>query len=252
MATVPAKPGNLIDSAVINNTVGAADVVLALSQLTITNLGTKPYWGDLTPSGFVHTAFAAGTAQITTLDTTAATLTAGVVNTTSIKRLDDNTVYTVGVVIATGETVVTLKAKIVAAISAQIPNTIVTSVSTGANTLTITEVGNIGGFIATNSDSGITVVTGTPHVNSSGTYAEVLQYDQNTLAGGQFDRYDLVGRKVIPENSGQANVLQKGVYVVWVEKNDAQFGAFNTAITAYFDGSSIVSAATTQPYLEKV
>jgi hypothetical protein len=249
MATFPPVPYNLIDSRVINNTVGSADAALAASTLTVQ--ASNPMliqWRDIFPGGFVHTAFAAGTAQITTIDTTSATVVAGVTQTMYIRRLDNNDVFQIQVVPPT-TSVATLATMFIAKINAQ-AGTIVTALSTGANTFTMTEVGNIGGFIVTMVDTGITVVTGTPHVNSCGTYSEVVQYDPNALAGGQFDKYQITGKPIIPENSGQANVLRKGQWVIWVEKNDAQFAAFNTAITGWFDGSGIAALADTQKYLE--
>ena len=251
MATYPTKPYNLIDFRVIEN-VAAGDYTVSKSQLHLNVNGNvmNINWNDIQPNGFIRTAYAAGTAQITTIDTTAATLTAGVTTSMYLKRLDTNDVQQVQIVMATGETVVTLKAKFVTAIN-NLGGTAYTAVSTGANTLTITEVGNIGGFITTMSDTGITVVVGTPHVNSSGTLPEVQQY-LSTAAGANYCKYQFIANPTIPENSGQANVLRKGQYIVWVESNDAQFAATDAVLVSIMNGTYIAALADTQPFIEKV
>lgn len=251
MGTYPTKPYNLVDFRVIEN-VAAGDYTVSKNQLHLNVNGNvmNVNWNDILPSGFIRTAYAAGTAQITTIDTTAATLTAGVTTSMTLKRLDNNNTQQLQVVMVTGETAATLKTKFVTAVN-NLGGTNYTAVSTGANTLTITEVGNIGGFVTTMSDTGITVVVGTPHVNSSGTLPEVQQY-LPTAAGSNYCKYQFVTNTVVPGASGQASALRNGQYIVWVESNDAQFAATDAVLVSIMDGTYIAALADTQPFIEKI
>lgn len=250
MAVYPPKPYNLLDFRVIEN-VAAGDYTVSKSQLHLNVNGSQMdiNWVDIQPNGFIRTAFAAGTAQITTIDTTAATVVAGVTQTMYLKRLDTNSTIQVQVVPST-TSVATLATLFIAKINAY-GLTTYTAVSTGANTFTITEVGNIGGFITTMVDTGITVVVGTPHVNSSGTVAEVQQY-LPTAAGTAYCKYQFIATPQIAENTGQAQVMRKGQFIVWVESNDAQFAATDAVLVSIMNGTYIAALADTQPFIEKV
>lgn len=228
MALFPLPPYDLIDSSVIANTVGAGDATMvAQGKITVTGLGTPIYIRNVL--SYLKTTGVAQTLQVTTIDTTAATVVTGSVQRFTLKRLSDNTAFTFDIV-NPSTSVVTLKSGIVAALNAILagPNgaAIVTAVSTGSNTLTITEVSGTGAFLFYPADTGITVVYTTPHVNSSGSLAEVQQYNPAISTGTLYTKFDCYVQTLIPEAGGMANSVRKGHIIIWVEQNDAQFAAF--------------------------
>ena len=235
MANYPLPPYDLIDASVNSNTVGAADCVLAAQgKITLAGLGTPVVIRNII--SYTKTTGVAETLQVTTIDTTAATVVVGTPQRFKLQRLSDNQFFQFDVVPAT-TSVVTLKAAIV------------TAVSTGANTLTITEVTGTGAFLFFSQDSGTTVVYTTSHVNSSGSLAEVQQYDKNA-SGTLFTKYDFYVSYRIVEQGSNANVVRYGHLIYWVEQNDAQFAAFNTKLdTNTVKGGGITAAADVIPYV---
>ena len=250
MANYPLPPYDLIEASVNSNTVGAADCVLAAQgKITLAGLGTPVVIRNII--SYTKTTGVAETLQVTTIDTTAATVVVGTPQRFKLQRLSDNQVFQFDVVPAT-TSVVTLKAAIVTGLNAILGSTgaaIVTAVSTGANTLTITEVTGTGAFLFFSQDSGTTVVYTTSHVNSSGSLAEVQQYDKNA-SGTLFTKYDFYVSYRIVEQGSNANVVRYGHLIYWVEQNDAQFAAFNTKLdTNTVKGGGITAAADVIPYV---
>lgn len=246
-------PTTVIGSYVLNNTAGAGDAAMTNGQLVLAGI-TIP-WAYI--RGYSRTQYAAGTAQVTTLDTTAATLVVGTQYTVTLTRLDTNAQFKF-LYLAPSTSVATYKTAILTAFT-NVPTADrwVTPASTGANTMTLTEVlGSsglgVGGFTVVISETGTTVVTGTAHVNASGTVTEVNSYGV-TIAGGQYDMYNFicdVPSKVAAQD-GVKGIIQ-GSYVYCVEKNDAQFAAFNTQLTAIMDGSGATTVALVMEYLAPI
>lgn len=247
MALFPLPPVDLIDVAVNVNTVGAADSVLsAQGKVTLAGLGTPVFIRNIL--SYTKTTGVAQTLQVATLDTTGATVVVGTPQRFNLKRLSDNQLFPFDVVPAS-TSVVTLKTSIITSINANFP-TFFTAASTGSNTATITEVSGTGAFLFLPNDTGITVAATTPHVNSSGSLAEVQQYVPTVSTGTLYTKYDFYVQALIPEGGGQANNFRKGHIIYWVEQNDAQFAAFNTALdTNQIKGGGITAATDVIPYV---
>ncbi len=245
MATYPLPPIPLFGSYVNDNTAGAGDETLAAGVLTLAGLGQTIPLKDIL--GYSLTVYSAGVAEAWTAALAAATVTAGVSQKLTLTRLDNLAQKTYVVLCVTGETTTTLATKFRTAINADVAPWIA---ATGSTTNVImTEVGNVGGFIATFSDSLITQGTHTAHVNSSGTAPEVQQYSPTTITGTQYSKFQFFIRKLGGEAQGQATVWNEGYVVYWVESQDAQYAAFAAALLADLNGSVITAAADVIPYV---
>lgn len=243
---IPQKPSYLIDSVVINNTVGANDETLAARKLTITGLGTPIELDKLV--AYKATAYGTGTAQVRTLDFAACTFASGTLASLMIYRNDTGVMQKVGIA-PTSSSTTAARTLFVAAINAL--GTHVTAAAGGGSTLTLTQNTDVGGFTVLYFPTGMTNVNTTPYVAASGSYAEVVQYDQNAMVGGQFQKYDFTVKKETQNPISSGFGTSEGHIVVWVEKNDAQFAAFNTALVNDLNASPITDAAV-EPYVQVI
>lgn len=237
-------PSNLYDSVVINDVAAAAaDIGWASNsygELTLAGLGTPIKLSAVT--AYKQKAFAAGTPQVTTLDFTGHTFTIGVAKTIVIMRND------------TGEK----KSYSIMPVATAVPGNATlfqdkvnndptrwVNANDSTDDVIFTQLVDTGGFTFIQFPSGTTSNTGTPYVASSGTQAEVAEY--NPLASGQFDGF-FFNMDIKQSNSGNTNTGTRNVLIVaWLEKNDTHFAAFLTAWNKVIKASDITDAIV-EPY----
>lgn len=248
-----AKPGDLYQYGIINNTAGAADAVIANSILTFANVANGQLismdWGRI--HGFVRTAYAAGTAEVALMTTTSAVLVAGVVYTVNIRRTDTGQIISYPI-LASSTNVSTYKTAIITAINND-PSRLVTALSTGANTATLTQLVDTGGFTVTiTGDTGTTIAYSTPYVFSSGTAAEVALYGTTLSASAQYCKYQFKVDVLLTGAGSGEGAVNTMTNVLWVESVDAQFAAFDAQLVSIMDGSIATTAALVMEYLAKI
>jgi hypothetical protein len=253
-------PKKNVDSVVVLNTpTAASDVVLALGKLTLLdeagNTGLAVKWSDVL--GAKKTAYAAGTANVKTVDFTSVSLSQ--FNTVKMTIDFPNTVNffqggretqaiyalrTYVVSVDATPTATELAAAFRTAIQNDPESGVTVSVS-GA-VLTITSISANAGAILLNVPTGAVVSNTTAYVAPSGTPAEVALYANgaNVLATATYTRYELSVNKAITHNAIPGLTAYKPVRVfLYVNAGDSGAAAYATKLDSILDGTFATTAA---------
>lgn len=250
------------DSVIVLNTEAATDAVLATGQLTIKdeagNNGLVVKMSDIL--GFQADVYAAGTANVRTIDFAGVTVVANGIYSMTIdfpnvvnffgggretKAVYTTRTYTVSV--DATPTTAELRNLFKARIDADLNSGVATSGSGTQIVLTCSSA-NAGDILLT-LPTGATNINTTPWVSPVGTPAELAVATNNSsvvLATGEYKRYTLKISKRIPHNAVEGMRVSKEVFVaVYAEENAAAFAAFDTKLVSILDGTY----ATTADYL---
>lgn len=248
-------PKKEVDSVVVLNTPLASDVTLALGKLTVldeaANVGVAVKWSDVL--GAKKSAYAAGTANVKTVEFSATTL---VANTTYKLTLNfPNTVNffqggrETQAVYATRTYVVSVDATPTAtelrnAFKAAIENDLLSGVTlTTSNTtnLIFTATSVNAGEILLAVPTGATITNSTPYVAPCGTTSEVTSYVNASLVStsATYTRYEFLINKAITHNAIPGLRAYKPVRVfVYVNAGAGSgYTAFAAELDSILDGT---------------
>lgn len=256
-----AKPAVLFASKVYTTIqASAADIVFSKGQIAFDGCGEPVILDKIVD--ITKKVYAAGTKQITTAAFAGLTVSsAGGENfTMTLLRKDTNQQVTYSVWTASGETTTTLAEKFNVKINADLSAFVTSTRST--TTLTLTEVSVSTGGVIVTAPTGVTVTVTTPHVDASGTVAEVAQYDP-LVTSGTFRRYDFTVNKPITVGGG-GKQDSEGHIVIWADEAATNFADFEARLFGTSNGEGILTgdyldntsaatlAASAEAYVEKV
>jgi hypothetical protein len=244
------------DQVVVLNTPLATDAVLATGVLTLKdeagNNAIVVKISDIT--GYSANAYAAGTANVRTIDFAAVTLVANTAYSLTIDfpnvvnfflgGRETKAVYTTRTYVVSVDatpTVGELRDAFKAAIDADLKSGVTTSTTSGTN-LRLTATSVDAGNILLTLPTGATNTNTTPYVEPVGTASEVLIQTNNSsvvLPAGQYKRYILRFRKYIKHNSIPGLDAAKEILAVVYANTGggAGYTAYDTRLTTVLDGT---------------
>ena len=224
------KPSNLLESYALNAITGAGDATLVKGNLVLTGLSNGIPLQDMV--SFKKTAYSAGVLQISTSDFTAVTAADNTLYTLGIRTLSDDNVKTYQIISGTGATTATIAEAFRVAITNDLAHPV--TATRAGSVLTLTEVSlDTNGFQIVAPTGAVNTIT-TPHVNSSGSLAEVQVYYPQATAGN-FARYDFLFTRIVANSSVGGSGIVQSLITYWADELDGQYGAFDDSM---YDGAA--------------